>query len=541
MLPVSRATILGPPEDWGEEKLSPPSFTCLLIETQASRAPFIASALIHVLVVLCLPIVLRLMPQERGEVVRARLMPHLQATLILRMPNRIYLPMRGTLLPDASTASAALEHTREQNRPARNGMQSRGTSSSNVSSKRQALPLPILIQPGKPINADPRTLRLPSLLYLSSSQTPAPPRPVVPGVNTPPPPSPKVPAEVPRSLSPPQHTAQNPKPEAPGIPATPLALPTLPRPSPWALVLQGGGGETPDQGVKTESGADVAVLSIATAPPRAGQVVEVPPVNQPAVLTGAAASGPAPEPRGERRQAVAAGNATSSSTGGKNAASTEGAQEQGGNATARGQARTDTPSGGDKLGSQAAAGVPGPIRTRVTALGRVQILDLPDGAQQWQFPSGGSFDVVIVQPSPGATIPDAEQLLTGRPVQTVYLTLGTGQDWVLQYCLPATRMTSSQSGMVVTLGQEPKLDAPFIQRAFVPPQRLLQGTQPALFQATLDVNGRFASLHPVMDANYRPGMELLPYLEQWQFRPAKLDRVPVEVEILLLVPSPVAQ
>ena len=167
----------------------------------------------------------------------------------------------------------------------------------------------------------------------------------------------------------------------------------------------------------------------------------------------------------------------------------------------------------------------------------MQIQDLPSGAQQWQFPAGGSFDIVIVQPSPDATIADAERLLSGRPVQTVYLTLGTGQDWVLQYCLSAAHMTSSQSGMVVTLGQEPKLDAPFIQKAFVPPERLLQGAQPALFQATLDANGRFARLRPVMDSNYRPALELLPYLEQWQFRPAKLDRVPVEVEILLLVPS----
>ncbi len=145
--------------------------------------------------------------------------------------------------------------------------------------------------------------------------------------------------------------------------------------------------------------------------------------------------------------------------------------------------------------------------------------------------------MVIVQPTPDATIADAERLLTGRPVQTVYLTLGTGQDWVLQYCLPAAHMTSSQSGMVVTLGQEPKLDAPFIQKAFVPPQKMLQSSQPALYQATLDANGRFARLRPVMDSSYRPGLELLPYLEQWQFRPAKLDRVPVEVEVLLLVPS----
>jgi hypothetical protein len=172
-----------------------------------------------------------------------------------------------------------------------------------------------------------------------------------------------------------------------------------------------------------------------------------------------------------------------------------------------------------------------------TPLGRVAVLDLPGGSQQWRFPAGGSFDVVIVQQSPDATIPDAGQFLTGRPVQTVFIALGTGRDWVLQYCSTAAGSAATQSGMVVTLGPQPKLDAPFIQLALVPPQTLLQSAQPALFQAVLDANGRFAHLRPVVDSNYRPRMDLLPYLDQWQFRPAKLDGVPTEVEVLLFVPS----
>jgi hypothetical protein len=36
-------------------------------------------------------------------------------------------------------------------------------------------------------------------------------------------------------------------------------------------------------------------------------------------------------------------------------------------------------------------------------------------------------------------------------------------------------------------------------------------------------------------------MDLLPYLDQWQFRPAKLDGVPTEVEVLLFVPSSTPQ
>jgi hypothetical protein len=90
--------------------------------------------------------------------------------------------------------------------------------------------------------------------------------------------------------------------------------------------------------------------------------------------------------------------------------------------------------------------------------------------------------------------------------------------------------------MVVTLGEQPKVEPPFIQQSLIPSQKVVLTTRPAVFQGALGANGRFVRLRPVMDAAYQPLLELLPYLEQWQFRPAKVDGVPTEVEILLLVP-----
>jgi hypothetical protein len=171
----------------------------------------------------------------------------------------------------------------------------------------------------------------------------------------------------------------------------------------------------------------------------------------------------------------------------------------------------------------------------------VEVRDLPNDTQQLRFPTSGAFDVVIVESSPGATIPGAEGLLTGRPVQTVFLTLGTGQDWILQYCLPANGSAAAQAGMVVSLVEQPKLEPPFIQQALIPSQKVVLAAQPALFQASLNVSGRFVHLRPVMNAVYQPLLELLPYLEQWQFRPAKVEGVPTEVEVLLLVPPFVRQ
>jgi hypothetical protein len=320
-----------------------------------------------------------------------------------------------------------------------------------------------------------------------------------------------------------------------------LSLPALPASSAWSLVLHGDGGGEPPQAAKTDGGVDVSVLSIALAAPKAGQLVQVPPVNQPAGAEGAEAPGAPLEPKAERHTAAAAGNAAGSSNAGSRKATAEQAGEKRGEAATHSTSQAEARSGGNKSGGQTPAAGSGSVRSVATPLGRVAVLDLPGGSQQWRFPAGGSFDVVIVQQSPDATIPDAGQFLACRPVQTVFISLGTGQDWVLQYCSTAADSAASQSGMVVTLGPQPKLDAPFIQLAMVPPQTLLRSPQPALFQAVLDGKGRFARLRPVADSGYRPRMDLLPYLDQWQFRPAKLDGVPTEVEVLLFVPSSTPQ
>jgi hypothetical protein len=469
-------------------------------------------------------------------------MPSLQTALILRMPDRIYLPVRSTLLAGTHSISAPGEQPRDRESLARKATPVLGSRSPGAALVRQGQVRPILIQPGKPIVTDLRTLRLPSLLYLSEARLPAPPEPVVPGAKPRPDPAPRIAAST--ALHSPA-PAQNATPTAsPGLLDTiakAIGIPAFPAPSAWSLVLHGDGAEGPPQAGTMVSGVDVSVLSIAAAVPKAGQVVEVPPVNQPAVAQRAGPSGSPPEPQAERHTATTAVNAAASSNLGTHNPPGEGARELHGETVARATSQAEARSGGSKSGGQAPAAVSGPVRSFGTPLGRVEVLDLPGGAQQWRFPPGGSFDVVIVQPSADATIPDAGRFLTGHPVQTVYIALGTGRDWVLQYCFTAPGSASSQSGMVVTLGPQPKLDAPFIQKALVPPQTLLRGIQPALFQAILDVNGRFAHLRPVADSNYSALMELLPYLEQWQFRPAKLDGVPTEVEVLLFVPSSTPQ
>lgn len=475
MLSHLSATILEPPTASSVQQLRVPAFACLPVQRHSVRAPFLGSVAFHTLLALIVPALLRSLPPDPDRVFQARLRPALQSALILRLPERIYLPVQSAALSDAHST---------------------GRSQSQAQS--QAPFQTILIQPGKPVAYDQRTHHLPSLLYLSKSRTPVPHETVVPGTLAPPPIIETFVANSPASALPPP--ASSPSTRVAENPPRAGALLSLPLPSAWSLVSHGAA-----------SGDEVSVLSIAASVPRAKQLVEIPAVNQPGVTVGAQQSGTLSELRGE-------GNSTVPTA----------VQDK----PLRAKAQYD----GKPLELQRHLVAPSQLHMLKTSWGMVEVRDLPSGGQQLKFPIRGSFDVVIVESSPGSTIPDAERLLTGRPVQTVFLTLGTGQDWILQYCLPGGESDLGQTGMVVALGRQPKLEPPFIQQALIPSNRFVRATRSAVFQAVLGVNGRFARLRSVTAAAYQPLPELLPYLEQWQFRPARVDGVAAEVEILLLVP-----
>lgn len=537
-MPDSRSTILGPPAAWDEEQARVPAFNCLPVHRRGAGAAFLASAALHALVALSIPAIIRSLPPDPDAAFQTRLRPSLQAALILRMPERVYLPVRGMPAADAHSAAPSPERTGLN----RTGEAPSGKGPSVARVQSQAPFQTILIQPGKPVADDPRTNKLPSLLYLSKSETPVPQgpqEPAVPGVSAIQLPVPKTETVI---------ASGHPVPEPPPAPSssvaenTPKALapPPLPLPSPWSLVSTGAAGEvveSPARESQAARGAEVAVLSIASSVPQARELVEIPPVNQPAAAGGVRSSAPLPEMRGAGKLAAQAANSTVPPRPDRHSVLPSGTGNSRGPLAAKDKPLlSKAQSEGKPLESQGHTAAPGRARTIRTSTGTIEILDLPNGTEQLNFPSAGSFDVVIVDSSPGATIPDAERLLTGRPVQTVFLTLGTGKDWILQYCLPGGVSAANQAGMVVTLGRPPKVEPPFIQQALIPANEVVRATQSSLFQGMLGVNGRFVRLHPVLRADYQPQQELLPYLEQWQFRPVKVAGVPAEVEVLLLVP-----
>ena len=63
---------------------------------------------------------------------------------------------------------------------------------------------------------------------------------------------------------------------------------------------------------------------------------------------------------------------------------------------------------------------------------------IPKGGVQRRS-SNGTFDAVVVQSSSTDPFPESKELLTGRPIYTVYVALGTPKDWALYFCVPGEK------------------------------------------------------------------------------------------------------
>ena len=475
-----------------KSELNAPTFAGVPNRRRGAAVAFSASAILHALVAVFLPFVLRSLPPDADKEFSERLRPSLRAAVILRLPDRLYLPAPNN--PPAEGASAVPARDQRETGPMTRA--AAGADSSTTRAQRRAPSQTILIQPGKPIAVDPRANRLPSLLFSPGSNASVAwglvSAALQPGI---------------QSERPPQLLVSHAVADAAVV-------------APASEAVQA-------------NELDVPVVSIAPALPQARQLVEIPPVNQNASTQVTPASGPLPGLEAD----MLTGKSTAPSGLSKQSPLAVGSGDR---PAALAVSKKPLPVGLQSAvkpgGAKAFSLGVGAARKIKTSSGMVTVFDLPNGTQQLRFPPAGSFDLVIVESSYNATIPDAERLLTGHPIQTVFLTLGTDQDWILQYCLPGDGSGTGQEGMVVTLRGVPKIEPPFIQQALVPARNVFEAPLPALFHGVIGSNGRFARLRPIVDAAHQAMPELLPYLEQWRFRPVQVDGTPAEVEILLLIP-----
>lgn len=146
------------------------------------------------------------------------------------------------------------------------------------------------------------------------------------------------------------------------------------------------------------------------------------------------------------------------------------------------------------------------------------------------LPKDGQFGVIVVGSSIAETYPETAEMWSGRMASTVYLHVGLAKNWILQYALP--RLVDAASGGAG------HLEAPWPYE-IVRPNLDLAGTDvdALILHGFVDKDGHFEKLQLVFPDRFIQTPMVLNVLNQWQFRPAKLDGQMTPVEVLLIIPG----
>jgi len=154
-----------------------------------------------------------------------------------------------------------------------------------------------------------------------------------------------------------------------------------------------------------------------------------------------------------------------------------------------------------------------------------------------EHPATGVFDVVV-QSADADGFPESAGVLTGRPVYSVYLSVGGPKEWVLQYCIPAGEsQTAEVSAGVVRLSSPSPLVAPYPRVTFRPSVNKRPGVQYVIVHGLLETSGRLEELRVLGPHGAEDGPSIVPVLQQWEFRPATQDGRAVRIEIVLAIPT----
>jgi hypothetical protein len=152
----------------------------------------------------------------------------------------------------------------------------------------------------------------------------------------------------------------------------------------------------------------------------------------------------------------------------------------------------------------------------------------PPGATVFVRPATGEFDAVVVQTSPLDQFPEGRNLLSGRPIYSVYISIGAAKEWAFFFCVPEEKPAT---------GSPTPVRAPFPTRLVRPALALPSYQKYVLVHGFVTTAGRFQGMRVV--GAFRPDMAdmLLASLNSWEFRAATRDGVPIAVEVLLSIPS----
>jgi len=143
----------------------------------------------------------------------------------------------------------------------------------------------------------------------------------------------------------------------------------------------------------------------------------------------------------------------------------------------------------------------------------------------------GQFGVVVVGSTLAEQYPETVGLWGGRLVYTVYLHLGNGKAWVLQYAVPPTAQAA-------VAGNAGRPDAPWPYDVVQPHLAPDDYTSDAVMvHGFVNLAGRFERLAVVFPTEFAQSKFVLSALQQWQFRPARQNGQLAPVEVLLIIPE----
>jgi hypothetical protein len=146
------------------------------------------------------------------------------------------------------------------------------------------------------------------------------------------------------------------------------------------------------------------------------------------------------------------------------------------------------------------------------------------------LPKDGQFGIVVVGSALAEQYPETVTLWAGRLVYTVYLHLGHGKAWIMQYSLPVNSVGSVSNAV--------RPEAPWPYDVVQPHLDPADYTADAvMIHGFVNLAGRFERLNVIFPTAFPATKFIVNALQQWQFRPARQNGQLAQVEVLLIIPE----
>jgi hypothetical protein len=201
----------------------------------------------------------------------------------------------------------------------------------------------------------------------------------------------------------------------------------------------------------------------------------------------------------------------------------DGKQNGAGAGQAAGNQTGNAVSGAGSTGQGGTSGTSGADASVLSGAGQRTVVHIT-------LPKDGKFGVVVVGSSLAEDYPETVHLWSGRLAYTVYLRVGVGKNWILQYCLPRVQETASAGGAG-------RPDAPWPFDITRPSIDADSNTDAIMVHGFVNSLGRFEQLAVIFPTELAEAKFLLHALQQWQFRPGMQNGQATAMEVLLIIPA----